>query len=77
LIGKGIAVSTANPAIIAGTVNEVKSIADIPVLCGAGISTPSDVKKAIELGADGVLLASAFVNSPDPVAFAKEIAAAF
>jgi len=36
----------------------------LPVLCGAGVSTPEDVKKAIQLGTAGVLLASAFVKAP-------------
>ena len=34
--------------------------------CGAGISTGDDVARAIELGAEGVLLASAYVKAKDP-----------
>ena len=36
------------------------------VLCGAGISTGEDVKAAIELGAEGVLLASGVVKAKNP-----------
>jgi thiazole synthase ThiGH ThiG subunit len=43
---------------------------------GAGVSTPGDVKKSFELGAEGVLLASAFVKAPDPKKFAEDFAAA-
>ncbi|MDW8044074.1 MAG: hypothetical protein RMJ30_07565, partial [Nitrososphaerota archaeon] len=38
----------------------------VPLLCGAGISTPEDVYRAIELGTVGVLVSSAFVKSKDP-----------
>jgi triosephosphate isomerase len=47
------------------------------VLCGAGVSSKEDVKKALELGAQGVLLASAFVKAPDPKAFLSELAGVF
>lgn len=72
LIGTGISVSTAKPEIVSGTVKQVKAIANIPVLCGAGISTGKDVKKAIELGACGVLLASAYVKAKEPKKLLKE-----
>ena len=36
------------------------------VLCGAGITNGEDVRAAIELGADGVLLASGVVKAKDP-----------
>jgi triosephosphate isomerase len=38
----------------------------VRVLAGAGISTGDCVKKAIELGADGVLLASGVVKAKNP-----------
>ena len=66
LIGSGISVSTAKPEVVTSTVQKVKAVANVPVLCGAGVTTPSDVKKAIELGSEGILLASAFVRSSDP-----------
>jgi len=66
LIGSGISVSTAKPEVVRDTVRKVKEVAKVPVLCGAGVTTAADVKKAIQLGADGVLLASAYVKARDP-----------
>jgi len=77
LIGSGISVSSAKPEIVTGTVDAVHKVApDVPVICGAGISTPIDVKKACELGAVGVLLASAYVKSKDPKKLLSDMAAA-
>jgi len=73
LIGSGISVSTAQPEIITNSIEKVKAVADIPVLCGAGISNREDVKKAIELGAAGVLLASAFTKAENPKAVLEDI----
>ncbi len=64
LIGTGIPVSKANPEIVEGTVKAVKEInKDVKVLCGAGISKGEDVKAALDLGAEGVLLASGVVKA--------------
>ena len=75
LIGTGISVSKAKPEIITKSVNLVKNINKrIKVLCGAGISSHEDVKKTLELGAEGVLIASAFVKSKNPRVFLEKIA---
>ncbi len=67
LIGSGIPVSRADPKIVSDSVEAVKRIDDgVSVLCGAGISKGVDVKAAIELGTDGVLLASGVVKAKDP-----------
>lgn len=67
LIGTGIPVSKAKPEVVKGAVQAVQKInPDVHVLCGAGISTGDDVARAIELGAEGVLLASAYVRAKDP-----------
>ncbi len=67
LIGSGISVSSAKPEVVRGAVQSIRQYApDVRVICGAGISNAADVKKAIELGAEGVLLASAYVRSKDP-----------
>ena len=67
LIGTGIPVSKAKPEVVKGAVQAVQKInPDVHVLCGAGISTGDDVARAIELGAEGVLLASAYVKAKDP-----------
>ena len=64
LIGTGIPVSKANPEVVEGTVKAVKEInKDVKVLCGAGISKGEDVKAALDLGAEGVLLASGVVKA--------------
>jgi len=69
LIGSGIPVSKADPDIVTGSLQWVKKInKDVVVLCGAGISTGEDVKAAIGLGTEGVLLASGVVKSADPKA---------
>lgn len=67
LIGGKVSVTTANPFIIEDTVTSIKEInRKISVLCGAGIKTKNDMAKALELGADGILVASAVVKSKDP-----------
>jgi len=64
LIGGDISVTTANPDIVADTVEEVKKInPEIKILCGAGIKKGTDVTTALELGVDGVLLASGVVKA--------------
>jgi len=69
LIGSGIPVSKANPDIVSGSVNAVKRInPKVRVLCGAGISTGDDVVAAVELGTEGVLLASGVIKAKDPKA---------
>ncbi len=62
LIGTGIPVSKARPEVITSTLERVKT----PVLCGAGITNGDDVRRAVELGAVGVLVASAIVKSTNP-----------
>lgn len=64
LIGKGVAVSKANPSIIKDSVRVAKrNSSAVRVLCGAGIVDKYDVEKALELGAEGILIASGIVKS--------------
>jgi len=66
LIGGDISVTTANPEIVKGTVEEVRKISkNIGILCGAGVKNGKDIEKAIELGTDGVLLASGVLKAQD------------
>lgn len=74
LIGGDVSVSTAKPEVITDTINNVKKIADIPVLCGAGVKTGDDVRKAIHLGAAGILVASGIVKASDPEKILREFA---
>jgi len=74
LIGGDISVTKANPAIVKNTVEQVKSVdKGIKVLCGAGVKNGEDVKAAIDLGAEGVLLASGVVKAADPEAVIRDL----
>ncbi len=74
LIGTGVSVSKAKPEAVTDSVKAVKDINPrIKVLCGAGISTGEDVAKALELGAEGVLLASGIVGAKDQRAAIQDI----
>ena len=67
LIGTGIPVSQAQPEVVEDSVNQVKAIdKNVKVLCGAGITTGDDMKAAMDLGADGVLLASGIIKAENP-----------
>jgi thiazole synthase len=50
--------------------------ASVPVILDAGIGTASDATLAMELGCDGVLLASAIFGAEDPVRMARALRAA-
>lgn len=65
LIGGDISVSKAKPEVITQSIEKVKPFG-IPVLCGAGVKDKEDVKKAMELGAKGILVASGVVKSENP-----------
>nr|WP_321352122.1 triose-phosphate isomerase [uncultured Methanoregula sp.] len=67
LIGSGVSVSKANPDIIKKSVAAVRAVnPNVKVLTGAGIQSGECVKIAIDLGTDGVLLASSVVKSKEP-----------
>ncbi|MCG2863497.1 MAG: triose-phosphate isomerase, partial [Vulcanisaeta sp.] len=66
LIGTGRAVSREKPDVIIKTVELVRKVnSDVAVITGAGIESGDDVRKAIELGTLGVLVASAIVKAKD------------
>jgi len=74
LIGSGISVSKANPEIIERSVAAVHAVnPKVKVLTGAGIQSGECVKIAVDLGTDGVLLASSVVKSPDPAAVLRDL----
>lgn len=67
LIGTGTPVSQADPDIVLDAIDAARKIdPSIDVYCGAGISSPEDIAAASDLGADGVLLASAVAKADDP-----------
>ncbi len=75
LIGTGVAVSKAQPAVVTDTVKLVRGInADGVILCGAGISSGEDVAVALKLGTQGVLVASGIVKAKDPYIILREFA---
>jgi len=63
LIGGQISVSQARPEVISDFVNRIKGI---PILVGAGIHNRTDVRKALELGAKGILVSSDVVLALNP-----------
>ena len=76
LIGTGISVSKAKPDELRKSVeliNEASEGKSIPI-CGAGISSKEDVKAAFELGARGILVASAFIKARDREEFLRSFA---
>ncbi len=75
LIGSGISISTAKPEVVTKSVELVRGLnPDVGIICGAGVSTAADVKKAFELGVDGVLVASAYVKAMDPKKLLEDMA---
>ncbi|PTD94832.1 triose-phosphate isomerase [archaeon SCG-AAA382B04] len=69
LIGGDVSVTSADPQII----TEAVEVSEVPVLCGAGVSNNEDFQKALELGAKGVLVASAITKSKKPKKAIKKI----
>lgn len=61
LIGSGKAVSKENPTVITKSIEGAGSRSRI--ICGAGISDKEDVSKAIELGSQGILVASGVIKA--------------
>lgn len=64
LIGSGRAVSKEKPALITNAVKAVQSAnRKTKLLCGAGIVSGDDVKKATHLGSKGILVASGIIKA--------------
>jgi triosephosphate isomerase len=67
LIGGDVSVTSADPGIVEDSVAAAREVdPDVPVLCGAGVKTGDDVATALELGTEGVLVASGVVKADDP-----------
>ena len=78
LIGTGRAISNERPELITKSLSSVKKARNsTKLLCGAGIVTTDDVRRAMELGSHGILVASGIVKSrnwnKDIEGFAKAI----
>lgn len=70
LIGGDVSVSTAEPDMIQ---EAVEKSGEVDALTGAGIKSKEDVKKSIELGCKGVLIASGVVKSEDVEATVRDL----
>ena len=78
LIGGDRAVSTARPEVVSGTVSAVRGVSpETRVLCGAGVHDRRDVARAIELGAQGILVASAVTRAPNAEKAIRELLSGF
>ena len=55
---------------------EIVASAGVPVVCDAGIGTASDAARAMELGCDAVLLATAVSRAEDPALMASAMRSA-
>ena len=74
LIGGTVSVSSAKPEIISESVNRVCRLGGKhKVLVGAGVKNNRDVKKSMELGACGVLLASGITKAKNPMLVRKNM----
>lgn len=63
LIGTGKAVSKEKPSVISDSVLEAKRYSKSKILCGAGIVDKSDIIEAVQLGSQGILIASGVIKS--------------
>ena len=78
LIGSGVSVSKANPEIIRRSVAAVHAVnPKVKVLTGAGIQSGDCVKIAVDLGTDGVLLASSVVKAQEPATVLRDLVSKF
>ena len=75
LIGTGISISKARPELITESLKRIRGVnRSVKVLCGAGVTTAEHVSKALELGSEGVLVASGVVKNKDPRAVLQSMA---
>lgn len=65
-IGSGLGILNTNNIHII-----LEKIKEVPIIVDAGVGTASDVTKAMELGAEGVLLNTGIAGADDPVAMAN------
>lgn len=67
LIGTGRAISTVSPQTIKNAIAKIRKVnKDILLIAGSGVTTSKDVKRAIELGMQGVGSSKAVMKSENP-----------
>ena len=84
------AIALEDPVLIGGKESIVKNLAGkqkvaefiarnlkAKSLIGAGVKSQSDVVKALQLGADGILISSGFVKAADPAEVLQDLCAGF
>jgi thiazole synthase len=69
-IGSGLGIRNSH------NISMIVDACSVPVILDAGIGTASDAAQAMELGCDGVLVASAITRAKDPVRMAHAVALA-
>lgn len=75
LIGTLVSISKVKPEIVERAVDAVKSVDKrVLVLAGAGVADAIDYEKSLELGAEGAILATAFVKAKDPREWLESLA---
>lgn len=78
LIGGSVSVSAAKPELLRTVFDYVeRNMGSTRRICGAGIKTLEDVRKAKMLGAEGILVSSGFVLSEDPRRSLEDLIAGF
>ena len=70
LIGGDISVATAKPEVIE---DSLQAAGSVPLIVGAGVKNSTDVKVSVELGAQGILVASGVVKADDVEAAVKDL----
>lgn len=75
LIGGDVSVTSADPRVVSDSAQRVRRAAPgVRVLCGAGVKNGRDLAAALELGAEGVLLASGVAKAKDWPAVLRDLA---
>jgi triosephosphate isomerase (TIM) len=78
LIGSGKAVSKENPSIVTESIEAAAKISlNVKVICGAGITDAADVRSALGLGAQGILVASGVIKATSWIDKISELASGY
>lgn len=75
LIGTGRAISTVNPEVIRSAIAKIRKVnREVVLIAGSGVTTSEDVKRAIELGMQGVGSSKAVMKAENPREVLTEMA---
>jgi triosephosphate isomerase (TIM) len=78
LIGSGKAVSKENPSIVTESIEAAARFSqNVKVICGAGITDAADVRSALGLGAQGILVASGVIKATSWIDKISELASGY